>query len=176
MIATWNKLLESSSFGNEPWFPYHEWNIDFSELTVGSRVGIGIHYYLLSSLFKFYFFCCYFFNFGENYIVGFFGEVFRGTWNGIEVAIKVLLEQEVTAENIEDFCNEISILRYLSTIYLGLIAFRTICLNSLADSLLLSFAVDFGTQTVLHFSKIQIISVLEHYFIRNLSLVFLFCH
>lgn len=84
MITTWNKLLESTSIGNEPWFPYHEWNIEFSELTVGSRVGIG-----------------------------FFGEVFRGTWNGIEVAIKVLLEQEVTAENIEDFCNEISILSRL---------------------------------------------------------------
>ncbi|XP_071697237.1 serine/threonine-protein kinase EDR1-like [Rutidosis leptorrhynchoides] len=84
MITTWNKLLESSSFGNEPWFPYQEWIIEFSELTVGSRVGIG-----------------------------FFGEVFRGTWNGIEVAIKVLLEQEVTAENIDDFCNEISILSRL---------------------------------------------------------------
>ncbi|KAK1420405.1 hypothetical protein QVD17_21965 [Tagetes erecta] len=83
-ITTWNKLLESSSIGNEPWFPYPEWNIDYSELTVGSRVGIG-----------------------------FFGEVFRGTWNGIEVAIKVLLEQEVTAENIEDFYNEISILSRL---------------------------------------------------------------
>lgn len=83
-MITWNKFLESSSIGNEPWFPFHEWNIDFSELTVGSRVGIG-----------------------------FFGEVFRGTWNGIEVAIKVLLEQEVTAENIEDFCNEMSILSRL---------------------------------------------------------------
>ncbi|KAI7727802.1 hypothetical protein M8C21_005940 [Ambrosia artemisiifolia] len=83
-ITAWNKFLESTSIGNEPWFPYHEWNIDYSELTVGSRVGIG-----------------------------FFGEVFRGTWNGIEVAIKVLLEQEVTAENIEDFCNEISILSRL---------------------------------------------------------------
>ncbi|XP_076938000.1 serine/threonine-protein kinase EDR1-like [Bidens hawaiensis] len=74
----------NNSIGNDPWFPYHEWNIDYSELTVGSRVGIG-----------------------------FFGEVFRGTWNGIEVAIKVLLEQEVSTENIEDFCNEISILSRL---------------------------------------------------------------
>ncbi|XP_076918492.1 serine/threonine-protein kinase EDR1-like [Bidens hawaiensis] len=79
LITTWN-----NSIGNDPWFPYHEWNIDYSELTVGSRVGIG-----------------------------FFGEVFRGTWNGIEVAIKVLLEQEVSTENIEDFCNEISILSRL---------------------------------------------------------------
>nr|GEX53198.1 hypothetical protein [Tanacetum cinerariifolium] len=46
MIETWNKLLESSSFGNEPWFPYNEWNIEYSELTVGSRVGIGMHNYI----------------------------------------------------------------------------------------------------------------------------------
>lgn len=43
--------------------------------------------------------------------LGFFGEVFRGKWNGTEVAIKVFLEQDLTAENMEDFCNEISILR-----------------------------------------------------------------
>lgn len=45
--------------------------------------------------------------------LGFFGEVFRGIWNGTEVAIKVFLEQDLTAENMEDFCNEISILRYI---------------------------------------------------------------
>lgn len=45
-------------------------------------------------------------------VAGFFGEVFRGTWNGTDVAIKVLLEQDLTVENMEDFCNEISILRY----------------------------------------------------------------
>lgn len=53
-------------------------------------------------------FCKLFFD-----LLGFFGEVFRGKWNGTEVAIKVLLEQELTVENIEDFCNEISILRFL---------------------------------------------------------------
>lgn len=42
---------------------------------------------------------------------GFFGEVFRGIWSGTEVAVKVFLEQELTEENIEDFANEISILR-----------------------------------------------------------------
>lgn len=42
--------------------------------------------------------------------VGFFGEVFRGVWNGTDVAIKLFLEQDLTAENMEDFCNEISIL------------------------------------------------------------------
>ncbi|KAH6833516.1 Mitogen activated protein kinase kinase like protein [Perilla frutescens var. hirtella] len=84
MVLTWNRVLGSPMFQNKPLLPFEEWNIDFSELTVGTRVGIG-----------------------------FFGEVFRGIWNGTEVAIKVFLEQDVTAENIEDFCNEISILSRL---------------------------------------------------------------
>ncbi|XP_072959824.1 serine/threonine-protein kinase EDR1-like isoform X1 [Typha angustifolia] len=84
LISTWNKVLQSSSFSNKPLLPFEEWNIGFSELTVGTRVGIG-----------------------------FFGEVFRGIWNGTDVAIKVFLEQDLTAENMEDFCNEISILSRL---------------------------------------------------------------
>ncbi|KAH6836431.1 Mitogen activated protein kinase kinase like protein [Perilla frutescens var. hirtella] len=84
MVSTWNRVLGSPLFQNKPLLPYEEWNIDFSELTVGTRVGIG-----------------------------FFGEVFRGIWNGTEVAIKVFLEQDLTAENMEDFCNEISILSRL---------------------------------------------------------------
>ncbi|OWM78711.1 probable serine/threonine-protein kinase SIS8 [Punica granatum] len=84
MVSTWNKVLESPILSNQPLLPFQEWNIDFSELTVGTRVGIG-----------------------------FFGEVFRGVWNGTDVAIKVLLEQDLTAENMEDFCNEISILSRL---------------------------------------------------------------
>ncbi|OMO89025.1 hypothetical protein CCACVL1_08056 [Corchorus capsularis] len=84
LVATWNKVLESSMFNNNPLLAYPEWNIDFSELTVGTRVGIG-----------------------------FFGEVFRGVWNGTDVAVKVFLEQDLTAENMEDFCNEISILSRL---------------------------------------------------------------
>lgn len=83
-VSTWNKVLESPMFQNKPLLAYEEWNIDFSELTVGTRVGIG-----------------------------FFGEVFRGIWNGTDVAIKVFLEQDLTAENMEDFCNEISILSRL---------------------------------------------------------------
>ncbi|KAL8460669.1 hypothetical protein ACS0TY_031475 [Phlomoides rotata] len=81
MMSTFSKVLESSKFLNTPLLPFEEWNIDFSEITIGSRVGIG-----------------------------FFGEVFRGSWNGLEVGIKVFLEQDPTVENIEDFCNEISIL------------------------------------------------------------------
>ncbi|CAL1389679.1 unnamed protein product [Linum trigynum] len=84
LVTTWNKVLESPMFQNKPLLPYDEWNIDFSEITVGTRVGIG-----------------------------FFGEVFRGVWNGTDVAIKVFLEQDLTAENMEDFCNEISILSRL---------------------------------------------------------------
>ncbi|KAL0663006.1 hypothetical protein Bca4012_099843 [Brassica carinata] len=83
----WDKVLGSPMFQNKPLLPYEEWYIDFSELTVGIRVGIG-----------------------------FFGEVFRGVWNGTDVAIKAFLEQDLTAENMEDFCNEISILRYLVSV------------------------------------------------------------
>ncbi|XP_073017084.1 probable serine/threonine-protein kinase SIS8 isoform X1 [Primulina eburnea] len=81
MMSTFDKVLESSTILNKPLLPFQEWNIDFSEITIGTRVGIG-----------------------------FFGEVFRGTWNGLEVAIKVFLEQDLTDEIVEDFCNEVSIL------------------------------------------------------------------
>ncbi|CAN6482864.1 unnamed protein product [Victoria cruziana] len=84
MMSTWNRVLESSSFLNKPLLPFQDWSIDFSELTIGIRVGIG-----------------------------FFGEVFRGIWNGTDVAIKIFLEQDLTAENMEDFCNEISLLSRL---------------------------------------------------------------
>ncbi|MCD7446189.1 hypothetical protein HAX54_045246 [Datura stramonium] len=81
MMSRLEKVIESSRILNKPLLPFDEWNIDFSEITIGARVGIG-----------------------------FFGEVFRGIWNGTEVAVKVFLEQDLTEENIEDFANEISIL------------------------------------------------------------------
>lgn len=81
MINSWNRVLQSSSHPSKPLLPFPEWNIEFSELKMGVRVGIGS-----------------------------FGEVFRGIWRGTEVAIKVLLEQDLTEENMEDFCNEISLL------------------------------------------------------------------
>lgn len=84
MVSTWNKILEARMYRDKSLLPYEEWNIEFSELTVGTRVGIG-----------------------------FFGEVFRGIWNGTDVAIKVFLEQDLTSENMEDFCNEIAILSRL---------------------------------------------------------------
>jgi hypothetical protein len=40
MVFAWNKVLQSSPF-NKPLLPFQEWNIDFSELTIGTRVGIG---------------------------------------------------------------------------------------------------------------------------------------
>ncbi|CAD5170309.1 unnamed protein product [Musa acuminata subsp. malaccensis] len=89
MVLTWNKVLQSSSFLNKPLLPFEEWNIDFSELTVGTRRNLF------------------------NLSLGFFGEVFRGIWNGTDVAIKVFLEQDLTTENMEDFCNEIYILSRL---------------------------------------------------------------
>uniref|UniRef100_A0A0E0FQX5 Protein kinase domain-containing protein n=1 Tax=Oryza nivara TaxID=4536 RepID=A0A0E0FQX5_ORYNI len=76
MVLAWNKVLQSSPFLNKPLLPFEEWNIDFSELTIGTRV-------------------------------------FRGIWNGTDVAIKVFLEQDLTTENMEDFCNEIYILSRL---------------------------------------------------------------
>lgn len=47
-ISTWNKVLQSSSFQNKPLLPFQEWNIDFSELTVGARVGIGKHFHVFA--------------------------------------------------------------------------------------------------------------------------------
>ena len=41
MVSTWNRILGSPMFQNKPLLPFEEWNIDFSELTVGTRVGIG---------------------------------------------------------------------------------------------------------------------------------------
>lgn len=41
LLSTWNRILRSPMFQNRPLLPFDEWNIDFSELTVGTRVGIG---------------------------------------------------------------------------------------------------------------------------------------
>ncbi|XP_028107190.1 serine/threonine-protein kinase EDR1-like isoform X3 [Camellia sinensis] len=121
MTSTWNKVLESSKILNKPLLPFQEWNIDFSELTVGIRVGIG-----------------------------FFGEVFRGIWNGTDVAIKVFLEQDLTVENIEDFCNEISILRGLMCIHRMKIAHRDLkSANCLVDKHWTVKICDFGLSRVL---------------------------
>lgn len=41
MVLEWNKVLQCSPFLNKPLLPFEEWNIDFSELTIGTWVGIG---------------------------------------------------------------------------------------------------------------------------------------
>ena len=41
MALAWNKVFQSSPFLNKPLLPFEEWNIDFSEITIGTRVGIG---------------------------------------------------------------------------------------------------------------------------------------
>jgi len=41
LMSTWNKVLQSSPFLNKPLLPYEEWCIEFSEITVGIRVGVG---------------------------------------------------------------------------------------------------------------------------------------
>ncbi|KAG8058584.1 hypothetical protein GUJ93_ZPchr0002g25575 [Zizania palustris] len=84
LMSTWNRVLQSSPFLNKPLLRYEECHIEFSEITVGTRVGRGS-----------------------------FGVVFSGIWNGTNVAIKLFLEQDLTAENMEDYCNEISILSRL---------------------------------------------------------------
>ncbi|BFI43450.1 protein MpMAPKKK26 [Marchantia polymorpha subsp. ruderalis] len=76
--------LKPPAWLNGPLMPFSEWHIDYKELRIGVRVGIGS-----------------------------FGEVFRGMWRGTEVAIKRLLEQDLTDENTADFCNEISLLSRL---------------------------------------------------------------
>ncbi|XP_024380362.1 probable serine/threonine-protein kinase SIS8 isoform X2 [Physcomitrium patens] len=81
---SWSLTMQSPSLPSQPLMPFEEWDIDFAELRIGVRVGIGS-----------------------------FGEVFRGIWRGTEVAIKVMLEQDLTDENMQDFCNEISLLSRL---------------------------------------------------------------
>lgn len=43
MMSTFSKVLQSSKFLNQPLLPFEEWNIDFSEITIGARVGIGMY-------------------------------------------------------------------------------------------------------------------------------------
>lgn len=81
----------------------------------------------------------------ESYVLfysflGSFGEVFLGVWNGTDVAIKIFLEQYLTAENMEDFCNEISILRYV-IVLLHRILLSTVF--NFSSDLLLSFSFCF---------------------------------
>lgn len=58
--------------------------IDFGELHLGERIGIGSY-----------------------------GEVHRGMWRNTEVAIKRFLDQEVSPQLLEEFCSEVRIMRDL---------------------------------------------------------------
>ncbi|KAG5402412.1 hypothetical protein IGI04_017019 [Brassica rapa subsp. trilocularis] len=81
-IHIWKEVLASPMFQNKPLLPNEECIIDFSTLILRkTRVGFGCS-----------------------------AEVFRGTWNETEVAVKIFKDQAVTVENIKDFCNEIFIL------------------------------------------------------------------
>ncbi|CAH8385369.1 unnamed protein product [Eruca vesicaria subsp. sativa] len=99
-IHIWNKVLESPMFQNKPLLPNEECIIDSSTLKLGTRVGIGCS-----------------------------AEVFRGTWNETEVAIKIFADQEVTVENIKDFCNEIFILRHILYGLVVVIMFHGVCIK-----------------------------------------------
>ncbi|GJP44615.1 hypothetical protein CLOM_g3990 [Closterium sp. NIES-68] len=50
---------------------------------------------------------------GERVGLGSFGEVFKGEWNGFEVAVKKLIDQEIPADAIEDFKSEVAMMHRL---------------------------------------------------------------
>lgn len=93
--------------------------------------------------------------------LGFFGEVFRGMWNGTEVAVKVFLEQDLTAENMEDFCNEISILRFVCS-------FASFCPFKIHSKFLTS-CVLFSPHPLS--TLLQPPSTSQWYFLNNFSLI-----
>ena len=51
--------------------------------------------------------------FGDRVGIGSFGEVYRGMWRGTEVAIKKLIDQDITKESKQEFLGEVSIMRRL---------------------------------------------------------------
>ncbi|GAX75441.1 hypothetical protein CEUSTIGMA_g2885.t1 [Chlamydomonas eustigma] len=63
---------------------HNDWEINHRELTFGPRIGIGSY-----------------------------GEVYKGTWRGTEVAIKRLLEQNLSASTVREFRDETSIMARL---------------------------------------------------------------
>lgn len=42
--ASWTLPMQSASPPSQPLFPFPEWNIEFSELRIGVRVGIGLYF------------------------------------------------------------------------------------------------------------------------------------
>ncbi|QDZ24812.1 serine/threonine protein kinase [Chloropicon primus] len=76
-----------------------QWNIKVEDVTFGDRVGIGS-----------------------------FGEVYRGMWRGTEVAVKKLIDQDITEESKQEFLGEVSIMRRLRhpniVLFMGVITSR----------------------------------------------------
>lgn len=101
-------------------------------------------------------------------LVGSFGEVFKGIWRGTEVAIKVMLEQDLTVENTQDFCNEISLLRYTTSSHpfirfmCVLYLFQSIPFSQIHLSLITRTAI-FWTEQLLCVSDLQPITASEWY-------------
>ncbi|KAK4749129.1 hypothetical protein SAY87_026578 [Trapa incisa] len=50
---------------------------------------------------------------GERIGLGSYGEVYRGEWHGTEVAVKKLLDQDITGESLEEFKSEVRIMTKL---------------------------------------------------------------
>ena len=42
--ASWALSMQSPSLPSQPLMPFEEWNIEFSELRIGVRVGIGWYF------------------------------------------------------------------------------------------------------------------------------------
>lgn len=61
-----------------------EFEIQWDELTLGERVGLGS-----------------------------FGEVYRGDWHGTEVAVKKFLQQDISSDALEEFRTEVGIMKRL---------------------------------------------------------------
>ncbi|KAI8475823.1 MAG: sterile alpha motif and leucine zipper containing kinase AZK [Monoraphidium minutum] len=61
-----------------------EWEIDPAEITLGPRIGIGSY-----------------------------GEVYKGTWRGTEVAVKRFLEQNLSPQLVQEFKDEVGIMARL---------------------------------------------------------------
>uniref|UniRef100_J3MCP9 non-specific serine/threonine protein kinase n=1 Tax=Oryza brachyantha TaxID=4533 RepID=J3MCP9_ORYBR len=61
-----------------------EFEIQWEEITLGERVGLGS-----------------------------FGEVYRGEWHGTEVAVKKFLQQDISSDALEEFRTEIQIMKRL---------------------------------------------------------------